>query len=123
LKNSKREILLNALLTHPTVREASVAAGISESAIYTWLKKDDFKAELNERRSELVIDTKNYLQSRLMETADVIFKIMNDKAAAPQTRLNAANAAFANALKLIEQADILTRLDALETALKEDNGS
>lgn len=123
MKNSKREIMLNALLTCPTVREASATTSISESTIYAWLKKDDFKAELDRRRGELVTDTKNYLQSRLRETTEVIFSIMNDTTAPPQTRLNAASEAFRNTIKLIEQADILNRLDALEAAINEDSRS
>jgi len=123
LNNSRREILLAALLTYPTVREAAAATNISESAIYAWLKKDDFKAELNARRSELVTDTKNYLQSRLREVTDTIFAIMNDTGASPQTRLNAASEAFRNTLRLIETSDILIRLDALEAAINGDNRS
>ena len=120
MKNSKREILLNALLSCSTVREAAASTGISESTVYTWLNKSDFKAELDRRRSELVIDTKNYLQSRLLETSKVVFSIMNDTEVSPQTRLNAASEAFRNTLKLIEQADILDRLTALEEALQDD---
>ena len=101
MKNSKREILLNALISCLTIREAAAASGIPESTVYAWLKKEDFKAELNRRRTEVMKDTKNYLQSRLRETTDVIFTIMNDTAVPPQTRLNAASEAFRNTLKLI----------------------
>jgi len=118
--NSRRELLLNVLLVCPTVREAARVANCAESAIYAWLKKPDFKSELDMRRAEMVTDTKNYLQSRLRETTDVIFNIMNDSEASPQTRLNAASEAFRNTLKLIETSDILNRLDALEVAQNED---
>lgn len=121
MKNSRREILLAALLTYPTIREAAGATGISESTIYAWLKKDDFKAELERRRGELVIDTKNHLQSRLREVTDTILDIMSDKDTPPQTRLNAASEAFRNTMKLIDTADIINRLDALEAATREDN--
>lgn len=121
MKNSKRELLLAALLSCMTVREAAATAGMSESAVYAWLKKDDFKAELDRRRSEIVTDTKNYLQSRLREVTDTILRIMNDPDAPPQTRLNAASEAFRNTMKLIEAGDILSRLDALEAAANEDS--
>lgn len=121
LKNSKREILLNALVSCPTIRAAAEMTGISESAIYIWLKKDDFKTELDRRRAEIVTETKNYLQSRLREVTDTIFTIMNDTTAAPQVRLNAASEAFRNTLKLIETNDILSRLDALEGLQNGDN--
>jgi predicted DNA-binding transcriptional regulator AlpA len=121
MKNSKRELLLAALLSCATTREAAVKVGMSETAVYTWLKKEDFNAELERRRSELVTDTKNYLQSRLRETTDVVFTIMNDATAPQQTRLNAASEAFRNTLKLIETSDILARLDALEAITNIEN--
>jgi len=108
---------MNALLVHPTVREASLSTGIAESTIYTWLKKPDFKDELDERRLDLLTETKNYLQARLMEATKIILAIMNDKTAPPQTRLNAAETAIRNTLKLIEQTDVLSRLDAIEEML------
>ncbi len=122
MKNSKREILLSALLSCGTIREAATVAGMSESAVYARLNRPDFAEELNRRRAEIVLDTKNYLQSRLRDVADTIFTIMNDKDASPQTRLNAAAEAFRNTMKLIETSDILSRLDALEAAGNGDNG-
>lgn len=121
MKSSKREIMLNALLTHATVKMAAKSTGISESTYFNWLNKPDFKDELDRRRAELVVDVKNHLQSRLMDTVNVVFTIMNDSEAPAQVRLNAASEAFRNTIKLIEQSDILDRLDALEEAQKDEN--
>jgi len=121
LKNSKSEILINALLIEPTIRNVAVSTKISESTIYEYLRKEDFVAELNRRRSELVSETKNFLLSRLREATETIFEIMNDRNAPSQTRLNASEAAFRNTLKLIETSEILSRLDALEATTDADS--
>lgn len=121
MKNSKSEILINALLIEPTIRNVAVSTKISESTIYEYLRKEDFVAELNRRRSELVSETKNFLLSRLREATETIFEIMNDRNAPSQTRLNASEAAFRNTLKLIETSEILSRLDALEATTDADS--
>ena len=49
-------------------------------------------------------------------------KICQDNGAAPQTRLNAADAIIRNSLKLTEQTDIWDRLAALEAAAGGEHG-
>ena len=121
MKNSKRELILTALLSNPTVREASAAVGVPEQTIYSWLRKPEFKAEYEKRKRELMDDTRSYLQVRLQEANAVVFSIMHDSEAPSQTRLNAARTVFEYCAKLTEQADIISRLDALEAIANDDN--
>ena len=122
MKNSKRELILTALLSNPTVREASASIGVPEQTIYSWLRKPDFKKEYDERRRQLVDDTSNYLQVKLNEATATIFELMDDKEAPAQTRLNAARTVFEYCHKFIEQRDVTDRLDALEALASEDSG-
>ena len=48
--------------------------------------------------------------------------ICTDPEAAPQVRLNAADAIIRNSLKLTEQTDILNRLQKLEKEMGEEHG-
>lgn len=121
MKNSKRELILTALLSNPTIREASTAIGVPEQTIYTWLRKPDFKQEYDERRRHLVDDASNYLQIKLSEATGTIFGIMNDEETPSQTRLNAARTVFEYCHKFIEQREIIDRLSALEALASEDN--
>ncbi len=50
----------------------------------------------------------------MTEAVAVVAGIMGENANAPQVRLNAAEAIIRNGMKLTEQTDILSRLDALE---------
>lgn len=119
MKKTKDEIILSALLANPTVRAASAACGISETQIYVRLRNPDFKAKYDTARRELLERNTAALQSHLAEAIEVMGEICRDTDAAPQTRLNAADAIIRNSLKLTEQTDILTRLEVLEKSLNE----
>jgi len=122
MKNSKREILLSALILHPTVREAAAAAGIPETTAYTWLRKPDFNAEYKRRKKQLVTEASDNIILKMNEATRVIKEIMRDTDAPPQTRLNAAKTVLEFAFKLIEQNEIMTRVEALEAAIMDGNG-
>lgn len=113
---------MTALLSNPTIREASAAIAVPETTIYNWLRKPDFKKEYEDRRRQMVDDASNYLQVKLNEATTTILSIMDDKEAPSQTRLNAARTVFEYCHKFIEQREIIDRLDALEAHTDEDSG-
>ena len=114
MKNNKREMLLSALLTNPTVREAAEAAGIPETTAYNWLRREDFAEEYKQRKRQAVAEASDYLQSRMNAATQIITEIMNDADAPSQVRLNAAKAIVELGYKLVEQAEIIARIEALE---------
>lgn len=116
MKKTKDEIILSALLANPTVRAASAACGISETQIYVRLRNQDFKAKYDAARRELLERNTAALQNHLAGAIETMAAISQDEDATPQTRLNAADAIIRNALRLTEQTDILTRLEALENS-------
>lgn len=109
-------IILTALLTHGTIRQAAAACGISESVIYSRLRDENFRSEYDRQRRQLVSGATAALQSRLLEAVDVMGQVMADEKNGAQTRLNACEAILRNSLKMTEQTDILERLDRLEQA-------
>ena len=114
--NNKEQIILNALLAYPTVREASEATGIPESTIYLRLRNAEFKQKYKQAKDEMLHSTTTYLQSKLHEATGTIVDIMNDTETASQVRINAARAVFDYCIRLTEQTDIIRRLEALEEA-------
>lgn len=120
-KNNKEQIILTALLTYPTIREASEAIGIPESTIYSKLRNEEFERAYQKAKDELLQNTTTFLQSRLQEATKTIIEIMNDTEVAAQTRLNAARSVFDYCIKLTEQTEILKRIEALESVAEESN--
>ncbi|MDE7245108.1 MAG: hypothetical protein K2O18_14205 [Oscillospiraceae bacterium] len=119
IRQSKDEKIIAALLSSPTIRAASAACGISESQIYTRLRNPEFKRKYDKARGELLDRNTAALQSQIGAAIETMGQICNDTETAAQVRLNAADAIIRNSLKLTEQNDILTRLEALEETVNE----
>ncbi len=115
---NKDELIIAALISNPTVKAASAACDVSESAIYARLRNDEFKKRYAEARYQLIEQSTGFMQGLVGEATAKMRDIMNDPNAAPQVQLNAADAILRNTFKLTEQTDILTRLDALERLYK-----
>jgi hypothetical protein len=120
MKNAKRELLLTALLTSPTVREAAQSVGVPETTAYNWLRKPDFSAEYEQRKRQAVKEAGDFMQSKLGAAVMVLDEIMTDKEAPPPSRVSASKAIIDSAYKHIEQAQILERLEVLEANLGEN---
>ena len=107
------EVIISAMLSNPTKRDAAKACGISESRLYARLKKPDLIAKYNEARRSILEDNSARIQQHVgaaIETMVTLTKTAKNE----QTRLNAAEAVVRTSLKLTELVDILTRLEQLE---------
>ena len=116
MNNGREEKILAALLATSTVRDASKKCGVPERTIHRRLADPNFRAEYQQRRSELVRVAWDGLRGSLEDATAVVRELMADPLAPPQTRLNAARTTLEFTLKATEQLDILTRLEALEAA-------
>ena len=114
MKNSKRELLLSALLANPTVKQAAEACGLPETTVYNWLRKPDFEKEYETRKRQAVAEASDYLRSRINAATQIIDEIMSDTDIAPQVRLNAARTIIEMGYKIVEQGEIIARIEALE---------
>ncbi|MBO4867961.1 MAG: hypothetical protein J5582_15580 [Ruminococcus sp.] len=103
------EKLIACLLSAPTIREAAVQAGMSESAIYKKLREYSFRKQLNQQRALLLEDVRTALQLQLTEAVQIMGEIAADKSVPPQTRLNACDAILKHAGKIVDQIDEDTR--------------
>jgi len=119
VKNSKRELLLSALLTHATVREAAASVGIPETTAYNHLRDAEFSAEYRQRKREAVAEASAFLQFRLTEAAGVIQFLMNDTKQSGRTRLDAARTLLEFGFKAYTDDEILARIEVLEQSMDE----
>ncbi|MCL2579344.1 MAG: hypothetical protein FWE32_04870 [Oscillospiraceae bacterium] len=121
MKNSKRELLLSALLTNPTVKQAAASVGIPETTAFNWLRDPDFSAEYKQRKRQAVNEASDYLQSRISAATRTIDDLMSDENIPPQVRLNAAKTILDTAYRVVAQAEIVERIEVLE-AVSGDSG-
>lgn len=95
-RENRENMLVEAFLTCPSVAKAAEKTGIGKTAIYEYMKSDSFQKKLAEARQQAVEDVIGYMQGNLSECAEVLMQIVRDTEAAPQIRINAANAMFMN---------------------------
>lgn len=119
MRKDNYEKAIAALIAAPNVREAAKLAGIGESTLHDYLRDREFRAMYDQTRKEFLSLATARLQGNLTAAVSAMVEIVQDKDAAPQVRLNAADGIIRNCLRLTEQLDIVQRLDAVERRLDE----
>ena len=112
--NQKQTALLQALLTEPTITKAAERAGISRAAAYKYMHDEEFKANLEKQKQEVLDSVTTYLQGQLTTCSEELMGIAKDRSNSPQVRINAIAIVFQNARSFIEQESIIKRIAALE---------
>jgi uncharacterized protein (UPF0147 family) len=113
----KRQLAISALLENPTVKDAAAASGLADSTLWRWMKELSFRTAYGEAKRQVVENSISRLQKIAGEAAGVLGSIMRDESSPPNTRVAAAKIVLEMSLRGVETADILSRLDMLETAL------
>lgn len=83
------EILIAALVTHRTIKEAALSCGISERTIYTKLRDAEFEQAYQCARTDILRGTVSEVSRQVQDALGVIGEIMHSEAS-EQVRLNAA---------------------------------
>jgi len=106
---------ITAILQTTTLKKAAKKARVSEPSIYRWLKKPEFKAELDRRRLELFNEGLNLLKLSTRRAAKRLIKFLDSKDLA---LVKWATREILNfAIKAAEIQDIEQRLERLEDKL------
>jgi hypothetical protein len=112
---SDNDVLIAALLTARTIREAAARAEVSESTMYRRLKDPEFVAVYREARREVVQHATVRLQQALTDAIDALVEVVKDKAGNQNARVAAARVLLDQALRATENEEIVPRLEALES--------
>jgi response regulator of citrate/malate metabolism len=92
MRNNTPDIILIALLSNYTIRNAAKETGISESTIKKYLSRPDFMRRYNEARADILRGVCGALQDQMNDAVKVMAELMNDPESPPLVRLNAAKA-------------------------------
>ena len=110
--------LISALLSCPTIKLASESVGLSEQAVYSRLRKVDFRTKLQNARNDQFQVISSKLEDANFRALDTLINILDDKEVGAGIKVRAAQTLLELSLKNREQADILTRIQNLEEMLK-----
>ena len=122
-RNRKADNILQALLTHRTIKEAAQAARVSERVIYDYLNDMEFESRYKAARDDIIRGVSNHLREQMNEAVDVISGIMHNPENQPKDRLAAAKAVLEYGDKYIESSDILERIGKLERSADDGQGN
>lgn len=84
------ELIISALTTNKTIREAAKVAKVSEATIYNRLRDKDFLQSLDYRRLDMLQGVVSAAQDSMLEAINTIKSIMLDEGVAAKDRLLAA---------------------------------
>ena len=79
------------------------------------MRKNEIKSKYKKAKTDLLQQNTAYLQAKIAEATLAIIEIMNSSETPPQSRISAARTVLEYALKLTEETEILTRIEALES--------
>ena len=119
VRGHNRENVMAALLTSSTQAEAARRAGVSDRLVRQYLAKDDFKAELSQRRRETIEGAARALQSSLQSAVDALRGIV-ENGENESSRIAAARALLEYGLRFTELVDVLESVERLEKIITED---
>lgn len=117
--NANQRRAIDALLQGHSKTEAAEAADVTLRTVDRWHNEPDFALALSQGGDQVIKDAATRLKASLDTAIDVFREVMSDKKATTATRLRAADLVATHALKLLEVADLVERLERLEQRLGE----
>ena len=118
--NSSKQQALVALISSPTIREASRKSGVSERTINEYMRTDpEFRKAYEENRQGIVREASERMANAFTSAVTTLTDITNDKEVNPSTRVRSATAILEYGLKLWETTDIIQRIMDIEARLDE----
>lgn len=114
IENSRYTKAIAALLTSPSIRQASKISRISEETIYRWLRDDTFQELYQAAKRDCVQQATSYLRNLLGRAVATLETVMDDPESNPGVRVSAASKIIDLALRAVEIEELESRLTALE---------
>ena len=106
---------LSELFTSSSIDEAIRNTKISSATAYKWMREDtEFKKELQNRKTQALDEVSTQMQIGFSEAVQELLDIIRNNKVSAQVKINAIDSLFRNARPIIEEVDILNRLQKVE---------
>jgi hypothetical protein len=110
----KQELALRAVISHPTLKDAAHAAGVSETTLWRYMQDAAFSKRLREARREAVNHAIIRLQRASSDAVTVLGDIMLNESAPASARITAARAVLDYSMRTVEMDELRARIEELE---------
>ena len=111
---AKKELALRAVLSHPTLREAALAAGVSETTLWRYMQDEAFARRLREARREAFSHAMLRLQHAANDAVNALQDVLKNPDAGGSVRVAAARVILDQSRRAIELDDLRARVNELE---------
>ena len=112
--NVRRDAVLAALVSGNTIKGAAQITGTNEKTIRRWLTEPEFAAEVAQARAEVTKDIIHGLISKAETAIATLDGVMTAERVSAHAKVQAARTILEFAVKAIEQAEIIERIEELE---------
>lgn len=114
----KQELALQAVISHPTLKEAAAAAGVSETTLWRYMQDPNFSNRLREARREAVGHAVTRLQRASSDAVSALQHLMMKDDAPAAARITAARTILDYSFRAVEVDELKARIDQLEEFIK-----
>ena len=114
----KQEKALIALISHPTLKEAAHACGLSETTLWRYMKDQTFAQRVREARQQAMLHLGMRLQEGSSEAATVLRNLMMSEETPASTRVTACRTIIDYAVRTAELEEIKSRVEELEEFMR-----
>jgi hypothetical protein len=112
--SAKQELALQAVISHPSLKEAALAAGISETTLWRYMQDEEFSRRLRLARRDAVNHAVTRLQRASCDAVTVLQDLMMKEDAPPAARITAARTVLDYSMRAVEQDELRAQIDELE---------
>ena len=110
--------LISAILTCPTIRDASASVGLSEQSVYSRMRKPEFRQRLQIERDNKFQAISSKIEDANFRALNTLVSILDDETVSAGIRVRASQTLLDLSLKNREQIDVISRIQNLEEMLK-----
>lgn len=115
---AKQELALQAVISHPTLKEAALASGISETTLWRYMQDAEFSRRLRDTRRDAVNHAVIRLQRASSDAVSVLQELMMKADAPASARISAARTVLDYSFRVVEMDEMKKRLDELEEFIR-----
>ena len=112
---------LSELFTSSSISEAIRNTKISSATAYKWLREnEEFRRELQNRKEKALEEVSTQMQMGFSEAVQELMGIIRNNKVSAQVKVNAIDCLFRNAKPIMEEVDILNRIQEVEAKVQEE---
>ena len=111
--SAKQELALQAVISHPTLKEAAGAAGVSEATLWRYKQDPEFSRRLREARREAVDHAVLRLQRSSNDAVTVLHDLMMKDDAPAAARISAARTVLDYSIRAVEMDELRQQVEEL----------